>query len=88
MKFFKTVWRNLKKRGPGEAIDQGGHYLQGYTMAKELSRWGTRKQQIDLVMQFAMGRELLQHPDGDLGEGSRRDLENWRRGAEAGASKK
>ena len=85
MKFFKTIWKTLKRFGPGEAVDQGSHYLQGYTMAKELSRWGSRQQQIKIVMDYAWARELLQHPDGNLGAGSMRDLENWRKGAEAGA---
>ena len=85
MKFFATFFNALRRHGPGEAVDQGAHYLQGYTMAKDLSRWGTRAKQIKTVMDYALAREYLQHPDGELGEGSERDLRNWRRGAEAGA---
>ncbi len=73
-----------------ESIDQGGHRVQGYALACELSRWGTSEQRVKIVMDFARAREALQHPvfPGEpprCGKGCKLDLENWEKGARAGA---
>lgn len=68
----------------GERFDQAGHFAQGYAMAKELARFGDPYDAVAIVMDFARAREELQHP-GRCGPGCELDLDNWRRGAEAGA---
>lgn len=68
-----------------EAIDQSLHWMLGYAMARSLRGLQPRAIIIAKVMEFADYREWLQHPDGDFGEGSRRDMLYWLKGAEAGA---
>lgn len=68
----------------GEVVDQTGHYAMGRSMAAELrdNTRGTDKQIEALIMQYAEGRERLQH-SGACGENCRLDLEWWRSGVRA-----
>lgn len=68
-----------------EAVDQGAHYALGYGLARDMARWGTSEEVVAIVMAFAEAREDLQHP-GQCNAGCQLDLDNWRRGAEAGAA--
>lgn len=67
-----------------EAVDQGGHYAQGYAMACDLSRWARPEVSVKTVMDYAEAREELQHP-GRCNAGCEMDLSFWRKGAKAGA---
>lgn len=67
-------------------FDQILHYGLGRAMARSLRGLLPPDKIVEKVMEFAEYREKLQHPDGHFGEGSRRDLKWWRKGAEAGAN--
>jgi hypothetical protein len=83
-----------------EPVDQGAHYAAGRAMAAEIMRDAdaTPERTINGVWCWAAMREAIQSGEDmrcgtdypvelpeHWGEGKRRDMDYWRRGAEAGA---
>jgi hypothetical protein len=84
-----------------EARDQGGHFAAGFAMAKDVGRWASAEDVVDLVDAYGHGREAAQSGEANpfctmVGKTTpdhwsppkKLDAEMWRLGAVEGVEER